>query len=92
MAMNGCSDRGLGSTPALKINKKMIAYLLSKNCMMRGCMIYLFDKYNYNYQVEDDEVVEACSANGGEEVRIYAIGRKAREKETTRKTKTHVGR
>jgi hypothetical protein len=29
-----------------------------------------------------------CSTNGGEEERVYVIGRKARGKETTRKTKT----
>jgi hypothetical protein len=28
-----------------------------------------------------------CSANGGEEERVYVTGRKARGKETTRKTK-----
>jgi hypothetical protein len=30
----------------------------------------------------------ACSTNGGEEECIYDIGRKARKKETTMKTKT----
>jgi hypothetical protein len=30
----------------------------------------------------------ACSTNGGEDERIKVIGRKAREKEATRKTKT----
>jgi hypothetical protein len=30
----------------------------------------------------------SCSTNGGEEERIWVIGGKAKEKETTRKTKT----
>jgi hypothetical protein len=30
----------------------------------------------------------ACGTNGGEEERVYVIGRKARGKETTRKTET----
>jgi hypothetical protein len=30
--------------------------------------------------------------NGGEEKHVYVIGRKARGKETTRKTKMHVDR
>jgi hypothetical protein len=30
----------------------------------------------------------ACGMNGGEEDRVYVIGRKARGKETTRKTET----
>jgi hypothetical protein len=29
-----------------------------------------------------------CGTNGGKEERVYVIGRKARRKETTRKTKT----
>jgi hypothetical protein len=29
-----------------------------------------------------------CGTNGGEEERVYVIGRKARGKETTRKTET----
>jgi hypothetical protein len=29
----------------------------------------------------------ACGTNGGEEERVYVIGRDAREKETTKKTK-----
>jgi hypothetical protein len=29
-----------------------------------------------------------CSTNGGEKERVKAIGEKAREKDTTRKTKT----
>jgi hypothetical protein len=29
-----------------------------------------------------------CGMNGGEEERVYVTGRKARGKETTRKTKT----
>jgi hypothetical protein len=32
-----------------------------------------------------------CGTNGGEEERVWVIGRKARSKETTRKTR-HVGR
>jgi hypothetical protein len=29
-----------------------------------------------------------CGTNGGEEERVYVIGRKTRRKETTRKTET----
>jgi glyoxylate utilization-related uncharacterized protein len=39
-----------------------------------------------NYKVEEDEVGGTCGTNGGEEERVYVIGRKARGKETTRKT------
>jgi hypothetical protein len=37
---------------------------------------------------EEDEVGGACSANGGEEGRVKVIGRKARGKDATRKTRT----
>jgi hypothetical protein len=40
------------------------------------------------YRVEEDEVGGTCGTNGGEEERVYVIGRKARGKETTRKTET----
>jgi hypothetical protein len=30
----------------------------------------LFAKYNWNYQIEEDEVGEACGANGGEEEHV----------------------
>jgi hypothetical protein len=36
---------------------------------------------------EEDEMGRLCSTNGGEEERIQVIGRKARGKETARKTK-----
>jgi hypothetical protein len=32
----------------------------------------------------------ACNTNGGEEQRVEVVGRKARGKEATRKTKTDV--
>jgi hypothetical protein len=38
--------------------------------------------------VEEDEMGGACNANGGEEECMLVIGRKAEEKETTRKIKT----
>jgi hypothetical protein len=44
----------------------------------------LFAKYNYNYEVEEDEM---GGVNWGEEECIWVIGRK----ETTRKTKMCVG-
>jgi hypothetical protein len=37
-------------------------------------------------------VGRACSANGGEEERVYIIGRKTGRNETTRKTETYVDR
>jgi hypothetical protein len=40
------------------------------------------------YKVEEDEVGGTCGTNGKEEERVYVIGRKARGKETTRKTET----
>jgi hypothetical protein len=39
-------------------------------------------------EVEEVEVGGTCGTNGREEERVYAIGRKARGKETTRKTET----
>jgi hypothetical protein len=33
---------------------------------------------------------ETCGTNGGEEERVQIIGRKARGKETTKKTKTYL--
>jgi hypothetical protein len=41
-----------------------------------------------NYQVEENEVGGTCVTNGGEEERVKFSGRKARGKETIRKTKT----
>jgi hypothetical protein len=38
--------------------------------------------------IEEDDVVGTCDTNGREEERLYVIGRKARRKETTRKTET----
>jgi hypothetical protein len=38
----------------------------------------------------EDEVGGACTANGGEEDRVWDTDRKAREKETTRKTNAEV--
>jgi hypothetical protein len=34
------------------------------------------------------DLIEECGTNGGEEERVHVIGRKARAKETTRKTET----
>jgi hypothetical protein len=48
----------------------------------------LFAKYNLNDKVEEDEVGGTCGTNGEEEERVWVIGRKARGKETTRKTET----
>jgi hypothetical protein len=53
-----------------------------------AAQLVLFDKYNYNYTVEEDEVGGTCDTNGREEERVYVIGRKARGKETARKIKT----
>jgi hypothetical protein len=39
-------------------------------------------------KVEEDEVGGICGTNGREEERVWVTGRKARGKETTRKTKT----
>jgi hypothetical protein len=39
-----------------------------------------------DYKVEEDEVGGTCGTNRREEERAYVIGRKARGKETTRKT------
>jgi hypothetical protein len=39
-------------------------------------------------RIKEDEMGRACSTNEGDEECIYAIGGKARRKETTRKTKT----
>jgi hypothetical protein len=39
-------------------------------------------------QVKEDEMGGACSTNGGDEECIQDIGRKARRKETIRKTKS----
>jgi hypothetical protein len=44
--------------------------------------------YIKNKQVEEDEMGGPCSTNGEEEERVRIIGRKARGKETTRKTQT----
>jgi hypothetical protein len=44
--------------------------------------------YNYNYQMEEDEMGRTCSMNGGEKAGIQDIGEKARRKETTGTTKT----
>jgi hypothetical protein len=41
-----------------------------------------------NIQAEQDEVGGTCGANGEKEKRVEVIGRKARWKETTLKTKT----
>jgi hypothetical protein len=46
-----------------------------------------FAKYIYNNQVEEDEMGGSCRTNGREEERLWVIGGKAREKETTRKTR-----
>jgi hypothetical protein len=48
----------------------------------------LFGKYNQNDQVKENEMGRTCSTNGGEEECIEDFGRKARMKDTTRKTKT----
>jgi hypothetical protein len=38
--------------------------------------------------VEEGKIDGPCSLNWGEEEHVYVAGKKAREKETTRKTKT----
>jgi hypothetical protein len=43
-----------------------------------------------NYQVEEDEVGGTCGTNGREEESVLVIGRKARGKETPRKTKAYI--
>jgi hypothetical protein len=48
----------------------------------------LFAKYNWNDQLEDDEMDRAGNTNVEEEECIQDIGGEARKKETTRKTKT----
>jgi hypothetical protein len=40
----------------------------------------LFAKYNWNYQVKEDEMSRACSTNGGEEECIQEFGGKAGRK------------
>jgi hypothetical protein len=46
-------------------------------------------QYIYNdTQVEEDKMGGTCGTNGREEERVEVIGRKARGKETTRKTET----
>jgi hypothetical protein len=42
--------------------------------------------------VEEDEMGGTCGTNVGEEKLIRIIGRKARGKETARKTNTNVGK
>jgi hypothetical protein len=37
--------------------------------LLAACFV-LFAKYNKNYQVDEDEMGGACSANGGEEGRV----------------------
>jgi hypothetical protein len=49
-------------------------------------MICTLRQYNENYQVEEDDVGREYRANRAEEEGIKAIDRKARGKETTRKT------
>jgi hypothetical protein len=39
-------------------------------------------------KLNNEEVGGTCGTNGGEEERVYVIGRKAKGKETTRKTET----
>jgi hypothetical protein len=43
-------------------------------------------KYNENYQAEKNGMNGACGPNGGEDESIQVIARKARRKQTTRKT------
>jgi hypothetical protein len=46
----------------------------------------LFAKYNYNYQVKEDEMDRACSTHGGDEECLEDFGGKAGKKYITRKT------
>jgi hypothetical protein len=48
----------------------------------------ILDKYNYNDQIEMDEMGGACSTNEGEEERVWVIDGIVRGKESTGKTKT----
>jgi hypothetical protein len=48
--------------------------------------LYSSPNFNYNNEVEDDEMGGACNTNGGRKGTL--IGGKARRKEATRKTKT----
>jgi hypothetical protein len=43
-----------------------------------------FAKYNYNYEVKEDEMVRAVTVHGGEKECRWDCGGKARRKETTR--------
>jgi hypothetical protein len=46
------------------------------------------DMNNWHYKIEEDAVGRTCGTKRGEEECGEVIGRKARGKETTRKTKT----
>jgi hypothetical protein len=50
----------------------------------------LCDLYSSPRIIVEDEVGGALDANWGVEEHVKAIGKKAREKETTRKTETYV--
>jgi hypothetical protein len=48
--------------------------------------LYSLPSIILNYEIEEDEVGRTCGTNRGEDERLYVIGRKARRKETTRRT------
>jgi hypothetical protein len=48
----------------------------------------LYSSPNVIRIIKSMRMIWVCSTNGGEEERVYVIGRKARRKETTRKTET----
>jgi hypothetical protein len=45
----------------------------------------------HNPKAKENKMGGACSKKGGEKEHVYSIGRKAREKETTKQTKTEMG-
>jgi hypothetical protein len=50
--------------------------------------LIIFAVYSLYYKVEEDEVGWTYGTDGREEKRVYVIDRKARGKDTTRKTET----
>jgi hypothetical protein len=65
---------------------------LKKTPERRASWFELIAKCNKNYQVGEDEVGGACSANERDEDSVKFIDRKARGKRTARKTKKWMGR
>jgi hypothetical protein len=48
-------------------------------------------KYNWSTQAKEDDMIRACTKNGGEEEHMYVNGGKAKRKTATRKIKTYLG-